>query len=136
MFKGPLRCFSLRCTSGLEYGRDNKLELMDRVCGTGRFTRGPRKLPNGTIDTMPADTGQCGCHREVGCDRRVRDAKPEVAKKCGYAVRLWYFPCAGVDTVRMFKDNKYRGSLRDEGRRWLENQIDDAVKRWKEGVEL
>ncbi|CAI5469161.1 unnamed protein product [Closterium sp. Yama58-4] len=213
-----------RYTEGMAYGRDNKLELIDRVCGTGRFEeehalqrrqqveqqrrqkqaevkrrreerkeetegrqqeqeRGRRllnvecragsgfsnsstqdcvvgegaagegaELPaqgkgvlqqqTGDVEgravqqrrrqlqeALQADTGQCGCHREVGRDHRIKEADPAVAHTCGYTVRLWYFPCPGMDGKRIFVDKKYRAALREEGHRRLAQQIREAVRR-------
>ncbi|CAI5516319.1 unnamed protein product [Closterium sp. Naga37s-1] len=211
-----------RYTEGMAYGRDNKLELIDRVCGTGRFEeehtqrrrqqmeqrrrqkqeelkrrreerkeekegrqqeqeRGRRllnvecragssfsnsstqdcvagegaagegaELPvqgkgvlqqqtrgvgDGAVqqrrrlqEALQVDTGQCGCHREVGRDHRIKEADPAVAHACGYTVRLWYFPCPGVDGKRIFVDKKYRAALREEGHRRLAQQIKEAVR--------
>ncbi|CAI7780594.1 unnamed protein product, partial [Closterium sp. NIES-53] len=213
-----------RYTEGMAYGRDNKLELIDRVCGTGRFEeehalrrrqqveqrrrqkqeeqkrrreeqkrrkgehdeetegqqqgqaqRGRRlvhvdcgagssfnhssaqdceggkgaggegvaqEAEHGAVlpvlgkavqqqrrlqEALQVDTRQCGCHREVGRDHRIKEADPAVAHACGYTVRLWYFPCPGVDGKRIFVDKKYRAALREEGHRRLAQQIKEAV---------
>eukprot|EP00897_Mesotaenium_endlicherianum_P003433 jgi/Mesen1/3117/ME000184S02177 len=101
---------------GMVYGKDNKLELIDRVCGTGRFNETEQQ--EGILDT-----GLCGCHKEVGNDRRQREVNEEVALYCGYSVRLWYHPCAEVDPARIFKDRKYRARLRDKGYKKLTRTI-------------
>ncbi|CAI5525179.1 unnamed protein product [Closterium sp. Naga37s-1] len=225
--EGEQRCTEgeQRCTEGMAYGRDNKLELIDRACGTGRFEeehalrrrqqveqrwrqkqeeqkrrreeqkrrkgehdeetegqqqgqaqRGRRlvhvecgagsrfnhssaqdyeggkgaggegvaqEAEHGAVlpvlgkavqqqrrlqEALQVDTGQCGCHREVGRDHRIKEADPAVAHACGYTVRLWYFPCPGVDGKRIFVDKKYRAALREEGHRRLAQQIKEAVR--------
>ncbi|GJP31883.1 hypothetical protein CLOM_g15731 [Closterium sp. NIES-68] len=217
-----------RYTEGMAYGKDNKLELIDRVCGTGRFEQeerqrrrqqaeqrrrkkqeelrrqresqqqgpaqheqaqqgaapegrrllqvecgagsgsnsrgrdcaeggraemthsggrrvmaGEQGVEQGGVggrraqqqqqqqqqgEALPADTGQCGCHREVGRDHRIKDADPAIAGRCGYTMRLWYFPCPGVDGARIFVDKRYRAALRDKGYQLLSQQIRDAVR--------
>lgn len=111
------------------YAKDNKLEFIDRVCGTAKFDpKNPKK--DETEGPNAVDKKTCGCHREVGNDRKVRPFSPEVARKCGYTVRLWYFPCKGVRTSILFTNPKYRKKLRSEGHDALQKDIEAEAERW------
>lgn len=120
-----------RYVEGMLYGKDNKLELIDRVCGTADFRpKNKRPKVEGQGD-VTEDTGHCGCHREAGNERQQRPVVDKVALACGYSVRLWYYPCAGVNASRIFVDRAYRAGLREEGRNYLTDHIVAKVKEYK-----
>lgn len=104
---------------------------MDRVCGNGRYEK--KKSHEGK-EEVPADTGKCGCHKEVGCDRKQRSIQDKVPLTCGYSIRLWYHPCKGVDTSKIFVDKTYRAKLREEGHFGLENQIEREIESMSVGL--
>ncbi|CAI5460820.1 unnamed protein product [Closterium sp. Yama58-4] len=166
-----------RYQPGMTYGQDNKMELLTRVCGSGKFRKkhfqlwqlqaeqeqqqaeqdgregheglgkeqggqgrvmavGMAQLPEihdddgdeGEGEGEEVEKGRCGCHREVGLDAGYQRGKHLVAYECGYSIRLWYFPCAQVDVVKMFLKAHYRAQLREEGRQQLHALIERAIK--------
>lgn len=100
--------------AGMLYGKDNKLDLFDNVCGSGISK---------SHDPKSSNTGKCGCHLELGSDRKQREIDEKVALKCGYSIRLWYHPCEGVNGTRIFVDRVYRAKLRSEGLRSLGKSV-------------
>lgn len=100
--------------AGMLYGKDNKLELLDKLCGTGTLEND---------DPESSNTGKCGCHLELGSDRKRREINEKVALKCGYSIRLWYHPCEGVNGTRIFVDRMYRAKLRKKGLRSLGESV-------------
>ena len=108
--------------AGMLYGKDNKLDLFDKLCGSGISE---------SLDPNSSDTGKCGCNLELGSDRKQREIDEKVALKCGYSIRLWYHPCEGVNETRIFVDRLYRASLRNKGLRSLDEsvaiEVNDAI---------
>ena len=63
---------------GMTYGQQNKLELLGRACGS------------------PPEEERCGCSN-LGQEGQPHPSNPETTAQCGYSLRLWFYPCEGID---------------------------------------
>ncbi|CAI5505858.1 unnamed protein product [Closterium sp. Naga37s-1] len=114
----------------------SKLEAFSRICGTGNpYTVqqiahhvGLTRLLYPDATPQPADTGECGCQSETGSEEAIRPMRMAVLRACGVVVRLWYYPCAHVDTRRMIYDGRYRFQQRQKALLLLRSRIEEQIK--------
>ncbi|CAI5505816.1 unnamed protein product, partial [Closterium sp. Naga37s-1] len=113
-----------RYQPGLGFGRRNKLEAINRICGTGEdytplqimHRMGLVQLFYPDFTPQLADTGECGCQRETGSEAKPRPMRMSVLHSCGLSIRLWYYPCPEVDGARIMRDGWYRFKQRQKAR--------------------
>eukprot|EP00271_Cylindrocystis_brebissonii_P010595 TRINITY_DN26853_c0_g1_i1.p1 TRINITY_DN26853_c0_g1~~TRINITY_DN26853_c0_g1_i1.p1 ORF type:complete len:368 (-),score=49.64 TRINITY_DN26853_c0_g1_i1:131-1234(-) len=105
-----------RFQEGMVYGMQNKLELLARACGNPE-------------DATPGTPFQerCGCSN-LGREGQPHDSDPATAAKCGYSLRLWFYPCEGVDAKKVFYNGMYRKRLRKEARNQLYSLVKKVVR--------
>ncbi|CAI5472857.1 unnamed protein product [Closterium sp. Yama58-4] len=127
-----------RYQPGMGFGRRNKLEAINRICGTGdqyTFLELTHKLGLLQLfypDFTPqlADTGECGCQRETGSEAKTRPMRMSVLYSCGLSIRLWYYPCPEVDGARIMRDGWYRFKQRQKARFILLDRIRERIKQF------
>lgn len=81
----------------MTYGQQNKLELLARACGT------------------PPDEERCGCS-DLGQEGQPHASTPQIAAHCGYSLRLWFYPCQGIDPDKVEGGSGRAGGC---GKGWL-----------------
>ncbi|CAI7832351.1 unnamed protein product [Closterium sp. NIES-53] len=127
-----------RYQPGMGFGRRNKLEAINRICGTGdeytflQLTHRLGLLQLFYPDFTPqlADTGECGCQRETGSEAKTRPMRMSVLHSCGLSIRLWYYPCPEVDGARIMRDGWYRFKQRQKARFILLDRIRERIKQF------
>ncbi|GJP35897.1 hypothetical protein CLOM_g20440 [Closterium sp. NIES-68] len=125
-----------RYQPGLGFARRCKLEAFDRICGTGKYCSwlhaahrlGLDRLLYPDFTPQLADTGECGCQREMGSEEKIRPMRTSVLQSCGVSVRLWYYPCPEVDAQRMMHDGWYRFKQRQKALVILLARIRERIK--------
>eukprot|EP00897_Mesotaenium_endlicherianum_P005570 jgi/Mesen1/5040/ME000025S04439 len=90
-----------RYQQGVQYGNANKWQFLEDVCGP----KGAKKVC-GCGNVLPETTEALGKHS--------KKFSLIVGQKCGYSLRLWFYPPSDTDQHKALKDFLYRGSLRTQ----------------------
>lgn len=112
-----------RFQPGMVYGMQNKLETLARVCDSegSNSTRGGGRHKG----------GPCRCNN-MGQEGQLHPSDPKIAKKCGYSLRLWFYPCPGTEAMKVLKNGMYRKKMRTDSRRqmhaWVKREAQAALK--------
>lgn len=101
-----------RFQEGMEYGKQNKLELLGRACGSP-----------GTLGYKET----CGC-ADLGLEGQPHKSNVTIAGECGYSLRLWFYPCDGTIAHKVFNDGLYRVRIRSAARKELANLVKKIVR--------
>lgn len=82
-----LLCLIKSLFPGMIYGQQNKLEMLNRVCGSPK-------------DPQYKESCECG---DLGVEGQLHKSNVSISKKCGYSLRLWFYPCSGTDPQKVGK---------------------------------